>query len=126
MGEHIHTFLVYLSKGIDLLGSLIMLWGLISCIGDAIKLASSSTPNAPFIARMRQPRIKLGWYILWGLEIMIVGDIIHTVLDPTMHDIIVLSVIVLIRTIISYSLEKELISMRKEGERKKVDINGGK
>lgn len=121
MGDQINIILVYLSKGIDLLGAIIMFWGLLVCIGSGIKLACAApSSQTSFMARMRQPRIKLGWYILWGLEIMIVGDIIHTVLDPTIHDIIVLSVIVLIRTVISYSLEKELIAMRHEDDRKKL------
>ncbi len=51
----------------------------------------------------------LGKSILLGLEILIAADIMATVVtDPTLMSVSVLAVIVLIRTIMSLSLEVEL------------------
>ena len=54
-------------------------------------------------------RQELGKAILLGLEILVAGDIIGTVVtEPTMGRVLVLAVIVLIRTFLSLSLEVEL------------------
>ncbi|MDW7667179.1 MAG: DUF1622 domain-containing protein [Bacillota bacterium] len=59
-------------------------------------------------------RIKLGSYILIGLEILIVADIIETIINPTIMEVALLGAIVLIRTFISYFLEKELEAHEKD------------
>ncbi len=54
-------------------------------------------------------RIVLGRIILLGLEFLIAGDIIRTVvIKPTMEQIGVLVIIVLIRTFLSFTLELEI------------------
>ncbi|EOH75804.1 MULTISPECIES: DUF1622 domain-containing protein [Enterococcus] len=50
----------------------------------------------------------LGSYILLSLEFLIVADIIESIINPTFQDIIRLALIVLIRTMISYFLNKEI------------------
>ena len=51
----------------------------------------------------------LGKAILLGLEILVAGDIIGTVVtEPTMRRVLILGVIVLIRTFLSLSLQVEL------------------
>lgn len=53
-------------------------------------------------------RQELGSYILLGLEFMIAGDIIHTIIKPDKNALIVLGSIVAIRTVISYFLNREI------------------
>ncbi len=54
-------------------------------------------------------RIVLGRVILLGLEFLLAGDIIRTVvIEPTLEQVGVLSVIVLIRTFLSFTLELEV------------------
>ena len=54
-------------------------------------------------------RHDLGKAILLGLEFLVAGDIIATVtIDPTMNQVLILGVIVLIRTFLSLSLQVEL------------------
>jgi len=45
--------------------------------------------------------------ILFGLELLIVGDILGTVMDPKARDLINVGIIVLIRTVLGYFLSKE-------------------
>ena len=54
----------------------------------------------------------LGYYLLLGLEFLIAADIIGTLMKPRVQDLAVLGAIVIIRTIISYSLNAELKSER--------------
>lgn len=54
-------------------------------------------------------RRSFGGAILLGLEILVAGDLIRTVaVSPTLENVIVLAVIVLIRTFLSFSLEIEI------------------
>lgn len=54
-------------------------------------------------------RIVLGRIILLGLEFLVAGDIIRTVvIRPTMEQIGILVIIVLIRTFLSFTLELEI------------------
>lgn len=51
---------------------------------------------------------KLGSYILLSLEVLIAADIIESVINPTLADILKLAALVIIRTMISYFLAKEI------------------
>jgi uncharacterized membrane protein len=54
-------------------------------------------------------RIRLGRSILLGLELLVAADIIGTVaVEPTVQNLLVLALIVLIRTFLSISLEVEI------------------
>lgn len=69
-----------------------------------------------FVRRPSEPgalyqlyRQDLGRAILLGLEFLIAGDIIRTVIvAPTMRNVVVLGLIVLIRTFLSTSLQLEI------------------
>lgn len=51
----------------------------------------------------------LGRSILTGLELLVAADIIRTVaVDPTLESVLVLGLIVIIRTFLSFSLEVEI------------------
>jgi uncharacterized membrane protein len=54
-------------------------------------------------------RVNLGRVILLGLEILIVGDIIRTIIvESSVQNVVVLGIIVVIRTILSFTLEVEI------------------
>jgi uncharacterized membrane protein len=54
-------------------------------------------------------RRNLGRCILLGLEVLIIADIVRTIIvDPTIESVGVLGVIVVIRIILSFSLEVEM------------------
>lgn len=46
--------------------------------------------------------------IVLALEFFIAADLIRTILQPTLNEVIVLAVIVGIRTVVGYSLNKEV------------------
>ena len=54
-------------------------------------------------------RRTLGRVILLGLEVLIIADIVRTVIvDPSLESVTVLGLIVLIRIVLSFSLEVEI------------------
>jgi len=57
--------------------------------------------------RYNQIRINLTNKIVFGLEFLIAADILGTILAPTQEELIMLAVVVVIRTVLGYFLEKE-------------------
>ncbi|RCX14205.1 uncharacterized protein DUF1622 [Vagococcus fluvialis] len=55
-------------------------------------------------------KMYLGSYVLLSLEVLIASDIIETILNPSIEDILILAGVVVIRTAISYFLGKEMES----------------
>lgn len=59
-------------------------------------------------------RLELGRSIILGLEFFVGGDIIRTVIMPDYYEIGLLAILVLIRTVLSYFLTRELASLGKK------------
>jgi uncharacterized membrane protein len=63
----------------------------------------------PFGVAYHDLRADLGRAILLGLEFLVIADIVGTVaVEPTLHNLAVLAVIVAIRTLLSFALELEV------------------
>lgn len=88
-------------------------------VGAAIMVVGGLWALAVFFWSLRRPsgtaeaysrlRQNLGRAILLGLEVLIVGDIVRTIIvDPTLESVAVLGGIVVIRIILSFSLEVEI------------------
>jgi len=63
---------------------------------------------------MHDVRIDLGTYILLGIEFMIASDIINTVVQRRLGDLAFVFALVVIRTMISFFLGKEIAEVREE------------
>jgi uncharacterized membrane protein len=99
-----------LSLAIGIAGVVVMVWGTLVAIFNFLRFEYSVLIKRDKVKPKAQTSLRqnLGAYILLSLEFMIAGDIIHTVLKPTQEALIVLGAVVIIRTIISYFLNKEL------------------
>ena len=53
-------------------------------------------------------RLYFGQYLVLGLEFQVGADILATAVSPTFEDVQLLAAIVVIRTVLSYFLQKEL------------------
>ena len=105
--------LYHFSLWISIVGIIVMTWGVTLSTIDFFRMEYYSLRkfnDGLTNFKSSDLRRKLGSYILLGLEFMIAGDIIHTVLRPDRESLIVLGSIVAIRTVISYFLQKELKS----------------
>ena len=93
-------------KGVEALGAAIMvLGGVGALVVAAVAVAKPETRGGAYT----QLRRNLGRAILLGLEVLIIGDIVRTiVVDPTFESVAVLGLIVVIRIILSFSLEIEM------------------
>lgn len=66
------------------------------------------------VNKTNRERIELGRYILASLELFIVSDIIHTALSLAFSDLMFLGLLVIIRSITSFFLDRELEQLKKD------------
>lgn len=91
-------------RAIDLAGVVAIAGGIALVL--ALTAGSMARGESGIYGRFRQ---QLGRVILLGLELLVAADIIRTVaVTPTLASVVVLGVIVLVRTFLSFSLEVEL------------------
>ncbi len=105
------TFLTILNiivTSINLMGVIIVIWGFVVAAIGFIQMKLHPHDFRSFLLETNKIRASLGLYILLGLECMIAADLIHTFIRPTQEDLIILVIIVIIRTIISYFLSREV------------------
>jgi len=96
------------SNGIGIMGVAIIVWGVILTTYRLLKLEFKRFRQQSIYPERETLRHQLGSYLLLGLEFLIAADIIGTITHPTLNDMAVLGSIVLIRTIISFFLEREV------------------
>ena len=98
---------------IDILAILILIVGLFRFAWGYLR-SEFTRDGSVRVSRMNRERIELGRYILTGLEVFIVSDIIHTALSLKISDLLFLGLLVLIRSAISFFLDRELEQLKKE------------
>ena len=101
--------------GISAISIALMISAGLWILHEAKLLKNRAGPEDRF-AGIRNIRLLLGTYILFGLEFMIVSDIIHSFLEPELKSLLRLGLLVLIRTMISVFLGKEIEAVRHETE----------
>jgi uncharacterized membrane protein len=94
------------ARGVEVIGIVTLVVGLVIALARAggILLGSRDAEQA-----YRVVRTVFGRSILLGLEFLVAADIIRTVaVEPSLENVAVLGVIVLIRTFLSFSLGVEI------------------
>lgn len=118
-----------MTEGMRALVEQVAIW--LELAGVAAMVVGGLYATLLFVGSLRGPRTRkeaynayranLGRAILLGLELLVAGDIIATILvEPTLESVAALGVIVLIRTFLSFSLETEIEGTLpwRRGERK--------
>ena len=104
-------YLHHTSFGIGVLGVLVIVCGVAFGLVRFVRAELRAASGAEVEDDRKRLRHVLGYYLLLGLEFLIAADIIDTLMKPSVQDLTVLGAIVLIRTVISYSLNAELKSV---------------
>jgi uncharacterized membrane protein len=94
------------ARGVEVIGILTLVLGLAAAlVRAAVVLAAGQGVEEAY----RIVRTVFGRSILLGLEFLVAADIIRTVaVQPSLQNVAVLGLIVLIRTFLSFSLEVEI------------------
>lgn len=105
--------LEWVTSAIDLAAIVIMLIGSVRFLAGFVKAEASGDADAR-VKRIDGERMELGRYILSALELLIVSDIIHTALSLALSDLLILGLLVLIRSAISFFLGREIREISEE------------
>lgn len=110
--SHMLEIAVAVAKLFELLGIAVIIVGTLFAVGkflaEAWRLRNVDRTKVHDDA-VSGFRRTLGRSILTGLELLVAADIIRTVaVEPTLQSVLVLGLIVLIRTFLSFSLEVEI------------------
>ncbi|WP_239990294.1 DUF1622 domain-containing protein [Ignatzschineria cameli] len=95
---------------------LVLLIGVVKAALGFIKNECSREDRFTIAQKNNGIKVYLGSYILLSLEILIASDIIETIMNPSIDDMLILGGIVVIRTAISYFLGKEIEAGNAEKE----------
>lgn len=101
-----HIIINSVSFGLNIIGALITIWGIVVSLVEFLKKEMLNRAEA---AQLNEAvRIKLGSYLVLALEFFIASDIIRTIITPSWQGLGILGAIVVIRTILSYFLTKDI------------------
>lgn len=105
--EKIQPLLSGIAKWIDIIGVIILIYGFLKVL---IKYLAIEIKNFKItsVRGLQKVRCELGIYILLALDFLIASDIIHTITDLSQKQLIELSVMIALRTIIGFFLGKEV------------------
>jgi uncharacterized membrane protein len=110
---NLHEVLVVVQRCVSGIGILIILTGVL--------LATSQYIYFVFTAQLTSQgsgintiRLNLGRILILGLEFIVAADLIGTTSTPDYYAVGMLAIIVLVRTVLSFSINRELMSIAKE------------
>lgn len=90
----------------EAIGALVLLVGLLFCFTLAIRAFRRSRDGRQAYQVLRE---SFGGVILLGIEILVAADLVRTVaVATTLENVVILGLIVLIRTVLSFSLDIEI------------------
>ncbi len=111
---NLHAWIDIISLSLTLIGALITIWGILISLFDFLHKEIFRRKQA--VQLNDTIRIKLGSYLVLALEFFIASDIVKTIITPTWQSLGILGAIVVIRTILSYFLTKDIKDIMKQKE----------
>ncbi len=113
MTEFIENF----AFGISILSLIVISYGSILAILNFLRNELRRINGRFSFKTLNSIKINFGYYLLLGLDFLIASDVIRTIVENTLNDLTILGVSVLIRTILSFFLGREInedATIRKE------------
>jgi uncharacterized membrane protein len=112
-----HTLMLYIQQSISFCGVLIIFIGILVAFFRYISYFILNSKKTD----INEIRLKLGLVLTLGLEFIVAADLIGTTTAPVYYSVGILASIVLIRTLLSYTLNREINAIS-EQEFKKADV----
>jgi uncharacterized membrane protein len=101
-----HAVIDVVCFSLNIIGALVTIWGILVSLGDFLIKELFNRKEA--VQLNDTIRIKLGSYLVLALEFFIAADIVKTIITPTWQSLGILGAIVVIRTILSYFLTRDI------------------
>jgi uncharacterized membrane protein len=109
----LHSVLVFIQHIISFSGVLIILSGVIWSLSLYIYYICTRQMKEHG-SKINDIRLSLGRTLILGLEFIVAADLIGTTTAPDYYSVGILASIVLIRTVLSFSLSRELMGINKK------------
>jgi len=108
MHELVKQLAEYITPWIELVAILVVTIGTLEAVASAVQIVFRRRSDA---AR-REGMLKYARWLAAGLTFQLAGDIVHTAVAPTWDDIGRLAAIALIRTFLTFFLERDVRDWR--------------
>jgi uncharacterized membrane protein len=96
----------HIARGFEVIGAAVLVFGLAWAAVLGILVWRRTRDGRRAYNTLRR---SIGAVLLLGLEVLVAADLVQTVsVEPTIESVTVLGIIVLIRTVLSFSLEVEI------------------
>ena len=96
----------HVARGFEVVAAAVLIIGLIWAAALSLLVWQRSRNGEQAYQTLRR---SIGGVLLLGIEVLVAADLIQTVaVDPTLESVAVLGLIVVIRTVLSFSLEIEM------------------
>lgn len=110
---NLHEVLVVVQRCVSGIGVLIIVTGVLLALSQYIYFVSMGQLTAQG-SGINTIRLNLGRILILGLEFIVAADLIGTTSAPDYYSVGMLAIIVLVRTVLSFSINRELMSIGKE------------
>lgn len=110
-----HSFLLAIQHGISFAGILVILSGVLLALYQYLRFVVTGEIAGAGVS-VNAIRLHLGRILILGLEFIVAADLIGTTTAPDYYSVGILGMIVIIRTVLSFTLNREMISLSKETE----------
>lgn len=108
-----HQVLLFVQRGISFAGVIIILSGILYALYQYIIYLFTDKTKKHALS-INAIRLSLGRVLILGLEFIVAADLIGTTTTPDYYSVGIVACIVLIRTLLSYTLNRELMELGKE------------
>lgn len=102
----LHTILLWIQHAISFCGVLVICFGILVALLKYLMLLLSTKNHGQL--DINQIRLQLGRVLTLGLEFIVAADLIGTTTAPDYYSVGILAIIVIIRTLLSYTLNREI------------------
>lgn len=103
---HFAEIMEQVARGFEVVGAAVLIIGLAWSAVLSLRVWQRSRSGTDAYQALRR---SIGGVLLLGLEVLVAADLVHTVaIEPTLENVAVLGLIVIIRTVLSFSLEIEI------------------
>jgi uncharacterized membrane protein len=108
-----HQALLYIQHSISFVGVLVIFSGVLLALVRYLRYLIKS-PNEKPENSINAIRLNLGRVLVLGLEFIVGADLIGTTTAPDYYSIGIVACIVTIRTVLSYTLNREIASLSED------------
>ncbi len=111
--HQLHMVFGWMEMAIDISAALIMVLAFAVAVFSYFKIIIGSKKFGQ-LRLLQELRCELGVKLVFALELLIISDLLHSIVSRSIDDMIIVGALVLIRTAISYFLNKEIEQIHAE------------